>query len=163
MFFADPAVAFANVALGLRSGGRLAFVCWQRPADNEWIMILAAAIGRHIALPPPDDPEARGFSLGERDRIVAVLEAAGLTDATIEPVAEPLWLGRDIADTIAFIETTRIATSLLGDADRATIDRIRATMHATLEPYVTPDGVRLGSRAWLVTARCAVGSVDRWA
>ena len=34
MFFADPARSFANLARGLKSGGRLAFVCWREPKLN---------------------------------------------------------------------------------------------------------------------------------
>src|SRR5207248_3163461 len=34
MFFPDPPAAFANLARALRSGGRLAFVCWRSPAEN---------------------------------------------------------------------------------------------------------------------------------
>jgi SAM-dependent methyltransferase len=64
MFFADPAAAFANIARGLRPGGRLVFVCWQNLADNEWIMVPGAAAAQHVALPPLDDPTAPGpFSL----------------------------------------------------------------------------------------------------
>lgn len=37
MFFADPATAFANVRWTLKSGGRLAFVCWRTPAENVFM------------------------------------------------------------------------------------------------------------------------------
>lgn len=40
------AVAFANVALALRPGGRLVFVCWQNLLDNEWITVPGAAVAR---------------------------------------------------------------------------------------------------------------------
>ncbi len=33
MFFADPAVSFANMRKALRSSGRLAFVCWREPRE----------------------------------------------------------------------------------------------------------------------------------
>jgi ubiquinone/menaquinone biosynthesis C-methylase UbiE len=35
MFFADPAAAFANIRGAMRTGGRLAFACWQDLAHNE--------------------------------------------------------------------------------------------------------------------------------
>lgn len=138
MFFAYPAASFANIASGLRTVGRLVFVCCPNLADNEWIVVPGAATARRVALPPLDDPTGPGpFSLGLRDRIAPVLGAAQLTDVTLEPVAEPLWIGPDVADTVAFLNATGIGKSLLRDA--------------ALEPYVSRDGVRLGSRAWLVT------------
>ncbi len=153
MFFADPAAAFANIADGLRPGGRLVFVCWQNVAANEWIVVPGAAAAQHVALPPLDDPAAPGpFSLGERDRIATVLRAAALTDVAIEPVAEPLWMGRDVADTVAFFQSTGIWNSLLVGADPATVARVSEAVQAALEPYLTPDGLLLGSAAWLVTA-----------
>ncbi len=153
MFFADPAAAFANIARGLRPGGRLVFVCWQNLADNEWIVVPGAAAARHVALPPLDDPTASGpFSLSERDRIAAVLRAAALSDVAIEPIAEPLWMGPDVVGTVAFLKSTGIWNSLLRDADPPTVARVSEAVQAALEPYVTPDGLLLGSRAWLVTA-----------
>jgi SAM-dependent methyltransferase len=153
MFFADPVAAFANIADGLRPSCRLVFVCWQNLADNEWIVVLGAAAARHVARPPLADPTAPGpFSLGEPDRIAAVLRAAGLRDVTIEPIAAPRWMGPDVVDTVAFLTSTGIWNSLLGEADPPTLARVREAVAAALEPYVTPDGLLLGSRAWLVTA-----------
>jgi SAM-dependent methyltransferase len=154
MFFADPAAAFANIARGLRPGGRIVFVCWQNLAENEWIVVPGTAAAQHVALAPPADPTAPGpFSLGERDRIAAVLPAAGLIVAAIEPIAEPLCMGTDIADAVTFLKSTGIWKSLLGDADPPTVARVTDAVEAALTPYVTPHGVLLGSRTWLVTAR----------
>lgn len=156
MFFADPAAAFANIVRGLRRRGRLVFLCWQGPAHNEWIMIPGAAASQHIALPPPDDSTGPGpFSLSERDRIDAVLGAAGLADIAIEPVAEMLWMGHDVADAVEFWKATGMGKALLGDVDQPTAARVSEAVRAALEPYLTPEGLRLGSQAWLVTARRA--------
>jgi hypothetical protein len=80
------------------------------------------------------------------------LRTAALSDVTIEPIAEPLWMGPDVADTIAFLKATGIRNSLLQDADPPTVARVSETVQAALEPYVTLDGLLLGSRAWLATA-----------
>jgi len=57
MFFSDPTAAFANIARGLRPGGRIAFVCWQPMANNEWITVLsAAAAAQHIPCRRPTNP-----------------------------------------------------------------------------------------------------------
>ncbi len=81
-----------------------------------------------------------------------MLSVAALSDVAIEPIAEPLWMGSDVVDTIAFLESTGIWNSMLRDADPPTIARVGEAVQAALEPHVTPDGLLLGSWAWLVTA-----------
>jgi hypothetical protein len=58
MFFDDPHVAFANLARSLRSGGRVAFACWQELLANEWLMVPAGAALAYV--PMPDLGEPRG-------------------------------------------------------------------------------------------------------
>ncbi|MGW7360119.1 hypothetical protein ACWGI0_26685 [Streptomyces sp. NPDC054802] len=48
MFFGDPEAAFANIAGGLRPGGRAAFVVAADGGGNEWIQALS---GLHDLLP----------------------------------------------------------------------------------------------------------------
>ncbi len=154
MFFSDPTAGFANLARGLRPGGRLVFVCWQGLVDNEWVTVPAGAAAQHIPLPSLTELGSPGpFSLSDRHYLAAVLDAAGLVDVAIEPVAEPLWLGRDVADTVEFFTASGIGQTLLRDADPATSTRVLAAVQAAVEAHLTSDGVRLASRAWLVTAR----------
>lgn len=48
MFFADPAVSFANMRKALRPGGRLALACWQEPRKNPWMMLPLQAAYQHV-------------------------------------------------------------------------------------------------------------------
>jgi SAM-dependent methyltransferase len=154
MFFNDPTAAFANIARGLRPGGLLVFVCWQSLVDNEWVTVFASAAARHIPLPPLNEPGSPGpFSLSDQHHLAAVLDAAGLVEVAVEPVVQPLWLGRDVADTVDFFTESGIGQTLLRDLDPATSTRVRAAVRAALEDHLTSDGVRLSSRAWLVSAR----------
>jgi hypothetical protein len=77
---------------------------------------------------------------------------APFSDVVIEPIAEPLWMGPDVVHTVAFPKSTGIWNSPLRGADPPTVARVGEAVQATLEPYVTADGLLLGSRAWLVTA-----------
>jgi Methyltransferase domain len=154
MFFSDPTAAFANIARGLRPGGRLVFVCWQSLVDNEWVTVPAGAAAQHIPLSSLNEPGSPGpFSLSDRHHLAAVLDAAGLVDVAIEPVAELLWLGCDVADTVEFFTASGIGQTLLRDADPATSTRVMAAVQVALEAHLTSDVVRLESWAWLVTAR----------
>jgi hypothetical protein len=66
MFFSDPTAAFANIARGLRPGGRLVFVCWQSLVDNEWVTVPAGPAAQHwaVTLPTPSTSSRRAG--GER-------------------------------------------------------------------------------------------------
>ena len=60
MFFANPQAAFSNLRAALAAGGRLGFVCWQKPDSNPWFMVLIAVAERcglaieRAGLPPQD-------------------------------------------------------------------------------------------------------------
>jgi SAM-dependent methyltransferase len=88
MFFDEPVTAFANIRAQLRSGGRLAFACWQAPDANPWIF--AAAL-RHIFPPPPAPAPGKSvtgpFSLADPGHTTAILWAAGFEQIQRTPYA----------------------------------------------------------------------------
>lgn len=154
MFFSDPVAAFANVASAVRPGGRLVFLCWAGALDNEWIAVPAAAIARHLDLPSLGDPGGPGpFSLADPGRLSAVLHGAGWADVGTEATSVPMILGQDVRGTVEFMTSTGMAQALLKEADAPAMARVTEAMGAALEPYLTADGVTMGSKSWLVTAR----------
>ena len=79
MFFDDPVAAFTNIRRALRAGGRATFVSWQGLAANEWLTLIADAVGQHVELPELGGL-ARGpgmFALAQPDDITTLLGAAG--------------------------------------------------------------------------------------
>ncbi len=156
MFFDDPIGAFANLRAALKPGaGRFVFVCWQPVLENEWMVVPIAAVAQHVPLPQPPAPGTPGpFSLGERDRIMTVLKGAGFRDAAIEPIDQPVLLagGGTVDDAVTFVRRTGMARLMLSDAPDDVVARALDAIRDALGPYVTADGVRLGSAAWLVRA-----------
>src|SRR5690606_20261850 len=74
MFFADPVVAFTNLAKALTPGGTLTFACWQALPRNAWMALPLGAALEHIELPPPPAPDQPGpFSLAEESRVLDIL------------------------------------------------------------------------------------------
>jgi hypothetical protein len=137
------------------------FVCWQGLVDNEWVTVPAGAAAQHIPLPSLTEPGSAGpFSLSDRHHLAAVLDAAVLVDVAIEPVAEPLWLGRDVADTVEFFTASGIGQTLLRDVDPATSTRVMAAVQAALGAHLASDGVRLASRAGSSPPATPVGERD---
>jgi SAM-dependent methyltransferase len=156
MFFDDPEAAFLNVAGALAPGGRLAFVCWQDLLSNPFIAVPGLAIAEHIALPDLGPPGAPGmFALADPVRIQSLVSGAGLVEVVIEPLAEEILLGGGgtLAEAVEFLRHGGMGRAVLGGADEATQDRAVTAVRHALAPYVTDEGVRIGTAAWLVTAR----------
>jgi SAM-dependent methyltransferase len=148
-FFGDPPAAFANLARATAPGGRLALLTWQAPARNEWITEIGTALAGH----PPGTPPAGvpgPFALADPEVVDRLLAGAGFADVRIADVREPVLFGPDpraARDVLAEL----LAWMVDGwePAERA---RARDALLATLRAHHGPDGVALGSAAWLVTA-----------
>ena len=86
MFFADPVAAFANIRRHLRPGGRIAFACWQSPADNAWFP--GPILARYMPPPPPNPsgaPPPGPFAFADPNHVRKVLESAGFENIDREP------------------------------------------------------------------------------
>ena len=122
MFFSDPVAAFANVRAHLRSGGRLAFACWQSVDRNPWFFGLALA---GIAPPPP--PPAPGqsptgpFTLADPAHVTGILASAGFEDADVRPHRLELELPEDSVVDDAQLRFIGIAPERMDEA-RAAVD-----------------------------------------
>ena len=153
MFFADPVAAFTNIASALRPGGRLALLVWQPVAANEWIGALrdTLAVGRQLPVPPPGAPGP--FALGDTEFTARILTAAGFTDITFTAAERPFLIGSDTDDAFGFTAGLRPVEMLLADLDESARVQALDNLRATLAAHETPDGVKLGSAAWIITAR----------
>lgn len=153
MFFANPVAAFTNLARAIRPGGRITMVAWQGLAANEWLREIRASLAAGRSLPTPPAGLPGPFAQADPDQVHSVLSGAGLDDVALQSVEEPFWIGADTDDAFAFMSTGGLARGLLQDLDEPTRRRALDTLRATLERYAGPDGVVLGSAAWLISAR----------
>jgi SAM-dependent methyltransferase len=155
MFFADPAAAFANLSTALRSGGRLAFTCWQDMASNDWVMVPAMAALAHVPVPEGlGSTAAHGaFSLADPKETTTLLEAAGFVDVAMDKVDAPMWMGATVEDAMAFMRTTEFAMTLFTGVEPAQAEAGWAAVTAVLADHLGPDGVELQGHTWLVTAK----------
>ena len=116
-------------------------------------MVPASGALKHVPFPDLGAPGAPGpFSFADQDRINEVLGAAGWSRVSAVPVAEPMLMGRDAEDTVAFLSGTGIARALLKEADEETATRALQAVGDALRAHEQPDGLRLRGAAWLVTA-----------
>jgi SAM-dependent methyltransferase len=152
MFFADPAAAFANLRQALKPGGRLAFVCWRSPMENPILTAPMMAAAQHLPAPTPPEPGAPGpFAFADPERVRGVLDAAAFTDIGIAPLDLPIG-GGNLEDALELALKVGPLGGLLRDNPDKREVAIGA-VRALLAQHEGPDGVKLPSATWIVTAR----------
>jgi SAM-dependent methyltransferase len=153
MFFDDPHAAFANLARSLRPGGRVVFACWQELLANEWLMVPVGAALAHVPMPDLGEPGGPGpFSLTDPDRIRSLLNGVGLADVNVEDFRCPMPMGATVEDTVAFMQGTDMAATLMAEVSEDVADAAWEAVRAALAPHAGHDGVVLRGAAWIVRA-----------
>jgi SAM-dependent methyltransferase len=156
MFFEDPVAAFAHVASALRPGGRFVFLCWQELARNDWLMVPAGAALTYVPFPDFGPEGAPGpFSLAEPDRVRQLLTDGGFDGIAVDEITEQMFLGDNAVDAAEFLRGTGMARLLFEGVDANTERKAVDAVREVLEAHEQPDGIWLGSAAWLVAARRA--------
>jgi ubiquinone/menaquinone biosynthesis C-methylase UbiE len=156
MFFADPALSFANMRKALRPSGRLAFVCWREPRENPFFMAPLQAAYRHVPKLPQQGPEDPGpFAFASEERVRRILAEAGFARVEMEPC--PLMLDAAIGRGLDGAVQGALE---IGPTSRALEDQpaeIRAaaaeSIREALAPFAKGDAVLLPASIWIVTAR----------
>ena len=157
MFFDDPDAAFANLRAALRPGGRLSFVCWPAPHENQFITIPIAAATRHITLPEPGDPDAPGpFALANPERVRRILSRAGFSDIETERVIEKVG-GGTLDETANQLAEVGPLSSIIDSIDEQTRRAIVADIRAALAGLASQGRDFLDAVSWLVSARSVEG------
>jgi SAM-dependent methyltransferase len=158
MFFADPAVSFANMRKALRPSGRLTFACWQDPRANPFFMAPLQAVYKHVPKLPQLGPEDPGpFSFASEARVNRILGEAGFTGIEMEPCD----LSLDIAVGRGLDAAVQSALEI-GPAARALADQppeVRAaaenSIREALAVFAWGQAVPLAASIWIVTARAS--------
>jgi len=156
MFFENPLKAFLNIQLSLKSGGRLAFICWQRVQDNPWVDLPLQLAIKHAGPPEPMDAESPGpFSFSEATKVKRILTDAGFSDICIIPYHTKLTVGNTLDESVLFLTHLGPASSIINDPClKSTIrSTIISDLHHELRPFKTSNGVELGASCWIVTAK----------
>jgi SAM-dependent methyltransferase len=155
MFFDDPVAAFANLRGSLGPEGRLAFVCWQDFLHNPWMLEPMAAALQHVPPPPLLEPGTPGpWAFGDPDRVRTILDRAGFHNVELRAVEREVTLGGwgDAEEVLEFLAATSLGRLVLLQDDAELQARVHDEVRQALQRFETPDGVRLGSAVWVVTA-----------
>lgn len=153
MFFDDAQAAFSNIGRSLRSGGRLAFVCWQGLFDNQWLAVPVMAALQHVPVPELGEPDSPGpFSLADPERVESLLAEAGLADVELEPIVRPLQVAETAADYVRFGKRSELGQTLMEGIDDETATAAWNAVEEAVAPFAQAEGVFLEGKAWLVQA-----------
>jgi ubiquinone/menaquinone biosynthesis C-methylase UbiE len=160
MFFADPLAAFRNMRRALRSGGRLAMLCWQPMQDNAWVAVPRTAMLQVLPAPEPMPPHAPGpFAFADAARVGAILAQAGFVEVASARVAAALDTSAPgstdaaaLDDAVQFAIEAGPASALLRDIDDAMRDRAIAAVRAALRDRAGAGRASLDAACWLFTA-----------
>jgi SAM-dependent methyltransferase len=152
MFFAEPAAAFANIRRALKPGGRLAFVCWRPAAENPILSLPFAAAATYLPPPTPPEPGAPGpFAFADPERVRGILAQAGFADVALTSYETKIG-GGDLETALGLaLKIGPLGSALREHPDKR--DIVIAAVRAALAQHVGPDGVKLDSATWIVTAR----------
>lgn len=159
MFFDEPAVAFGHLRRALKPGGRVAFVCWRSPRDNDWIRLPLRAIDGLVDLPPTDPLAPGPFAFADAARTETILQQAGFADISITPHDCQLPYGSGADDAAAVDDAMAMAltigplaraVALVGDDLRT---KAEAALRNILRDRVRDGSIYFDSAAWIVTAR----------
>lgn len=158
MFFCNPAMAFARLRASLRPGGRMVFVCWRTPRDNDWAMTPLSAARRALGIEAvPSDPDAPGpFAFADADRVRALLSEAAFENIQIKRFDASIWLGRDARSAAENALRIGPTSRLAREAGTEHRETIRQAVEAALAARAAEDGsVRLNGSTWIVSAEQA--------
>jgi SAM-dependent methyltransferase len=154
MFFEDPTAAFANLRRALKSGGRLAFLCWRTPAENPVMTAPMAAAQPFLPPPEPPTPGAPGpFAFADPERVRAILSGAGFADIGVVAQNMPAG-GNSLEATLDLSLHVGPLGRMLRENPGADRDGAVDAVRRTLAAHQDPNGrVFMDSATWIVTAR----------
>lgn len=158
MFFDDPVAAFRNLRTALAADGRLVFLCWQEAAKNQWLSLAGRAVQPFLPpaanpVPVPNGPDP--FAFADTNYVAGILNQSGFRDIGFESLQPMLHLADDLDGAIAFQTRIGPLARVLAELKGEVRDKALNAARDALAAHVTPEGIRLGAAAWLVTARAA--------
>jgi SAM-dependent methyltransferase len=155
MFFADPALSFANMRKALKPSGRLAFACWRDPRDNPFFMAPLQAVYKHVPKLPPIGPEDPGpFSFASEARVHRVLGEAGFKGIKMEPcdLLLDIAVGRGVDAAVESALEIGPASRALAEQPDDVRAAAKKSMREALAAFARGQTVPLPASIWIVTA-----------
>jgi len=156
MFFADPALSFANMRRAMKPSGRLAFACWREPRENPFFMVPLQAVYQHVPKLPPVGPEDPGpFAFASEERVTRILTEAGFSGIAMEPceLLLDVAVGRGLDAAVEGGLQIGPAARALADQPPDVVAAAAKSVREALAPFAKGETVPLDGSIWIVTAQ----------
>ncbi|WP_434725057.1 class I SAM-dependent methyltransferase [Mesorhizobium sp. RIZ17] len=151
MFFDDPVAAFTNIRQAARRGGKLAFVAWRSPVENDFMTTAARAAAPFLPPAPAPDPEAPGqFAFADGAKVKRILEASGWSSIKVEQVDVQCRITE--GNLMKYVTRLGPVGAALREVDQATAEKIITVLPAAFAPFVVAGEARFNAACWLATA-----------
>jgi SAM-dependent methyltransferase len=155
MFFAEPALSFANLRRALRPSGRLTFACWREPRENPFFLVPLQAVYKHVPKLPQLGPEDPGpFSFASEARVHRILGEAGFQGVAMEPcnLSLDIAVGRGLDAAVTSALEIGPAARALAEQPPDVVAAAANSIREALMPFARGQSVRLPASIWIVTA-----------
>jgi ubiquinone/menaquinone biosynthesis C-methylase UbiE len=155
MFFAAPALSFANLRKALPPSGRLTFACWREPRDNPWLMMPLQAVYKHAPKLPQLGPEDPGpFSFASEARVNRILSEAGFSAIAMERcnLSLDVGVGRGLDAAVETALEIGPAARALAEQPPDVVAAATVSIREALAPFARGPAVPLAASIWIVTA-----------
>lgn len=157
MFFPEPVPAFTNLRAMLTPGARIDLAVWAHPRDNAWMMEVMSTVRSHVEIPPAV-PRAPGpFAFEDLGYLESILTAGGFSGMDVEAYQGEQAVGGPGAspeEATAFVLGSMAAGRVLAEQGEAVREAAAADLTTLFARYYRAgEGVMLGCKAWLVSAR----------
>lgn len=151
MFAGDPVRSASDILRILRPGGRSALSVWAAREANPWLGILGRSITRELAQPAPSSGP-NPFSLGDPERLGAVLAQAGFREVTIESLPVPRRIAT-FEDWWRWVMALAPIARSVASLPEQTVSRVRARAREEMAAFETGDGLEIPGLALIASGR----------
>jgi ubiquinone/menaquinone biosynthesis C-methylase UbiE len=155
MFFDDPPKAFKNLAGMTNHGGRIVFVCWRSPNENQWVTLPMSALEGMVEAGGAKQAEGPGpFAFANPDKVRTLLTGAGFTQIKITPFDGEMTMGaaKGIHDAAAYIAEIGPAARAIAELPKEKRPEVLARLEATIAPFMRGNALVLQGSVWVVEA-----------
>ena len=155
MFFDDPAKAFINLARMTKSGGRIVFVCWRSPDENEWVSVPMSALTGLVEAKGAAQKEGPGpFAFADPDKVRAILSGAGFGDIKITPFDGEMVMGgsKGVQEAATYVAEIGPAARAIAELPKERRPEVLARLEAIITPLMRGEALVLQGGVWVVEA-----------
>jgi SAM-dependent methyltransferase len=155
MFFDDPAKAFKNLAKLTRVGGRIVFVCWRSPAQNQWVTLPLSALDGLVEAGGAKQADGPGpFAFADPDKVRAILSGAGFDQIKITPFDGHMAMGaaKGVEAAATYLAEIGPAARAIAELPKEKRPEVMERLEAVVAKHMSGAGLVLQGAVWVVEA-----------